>query len=58
MILQVLFDRGRALTTAEFRMLKAASGLASAVLELERASIHAGRLLPAPVTAGAKMLVA
>jgi hypothetical protein len=39
-------------------MLKAASGLASAVLELERASIQAGRLLPAPVTAGAKMLVA
>jgi len=58
MILQVLFDRRRALTTAEFRMLKAASELASAVLELERASIQDGRLLPAPAAAGAKRLVA
>jgi hypothetical protein len=58
MILQVLFDRHRALTTAEFRMLKAASELAAAVLELERASIQDGRLLPAPAAAGAKRLVA
>lgn len=58
MILQVLFDRHRALTTAEFRIMKAASGLASAVLELERASIHDGRLLPAPVATGVKMLAA
>lgn len=58
MILQVLLDRHRALTTAEFRMLKAASGMATAVLELKRASIHEGRLLPAPATAGAKRLVA
>jgi CheY-like chemotaxis protein len=58
MILQVLFDRPRALTTAEFRMLRAASGLASAVLELELASIHGGRLLPAPLAAGAQRLIA
>lgn len=58
MILQVLFDRHRALTTAEFRLMKAASGLASAVLELERASMHEGRLLPAPVATGVKMLAA
>ncbi len=58
MILQVLLDRHRALTTAEFRLLKAASGMASAVLELKRASIHDRRLLPARVGAGAKRLVA
>jgi hypothetical protein len=37
-ILQVLFDRDRALTATEFRLLKAAAGLTSAVLELERES--------------------
>src|SRR5262249_30672568 len=47
MILQVLFERNRAVTTQEFRMLKAATGLASAVLELERASFDNGRLLAA-----------
>jgi hypothetical protein len=34
MILQVLFDRHRSLTTAEFRILKAATGLTSALLDL------------------------
>jgi CheY-like chemotaxis protein len=37
-ILQVLFDRNRALTATEFRLLKAAAGLTAAVLELERVS--------------------
>jgi CheY-like chemotaxis protein len=58
MVLQVLLDRRRALTIAEFRMLKAASGMATAVLEMKRASLHDRRLLPAPATAGAKRLVA
>jgi len=58
MILQVLFDRHHALTTVEFRMLKAATGMASAVLELKRAAMYDGRLLPAPAVAGAKRLVA
>ena len=35
MILQVLFDRNRSVTTTEFRLLKAATGLASALLELD-----------------------
>ncbi len=43
MILQVLFDRNRSLTTAEFRLLKAATGLASALLELEEISIDQAR---------------
>jgi len=55
MILQVLLDRHHALTNAEFSMLKAACGMASAVLELEQAG---RRLLPAPAAAGAKLLVA
>lgn len=38
MILQLLFDRNRALTTGEFKLMKAATGLASAVLELQQAS--------------------
>ena len=58
MILQVLFDRHRALTNAEFRVLKAATGMASAVLELKRAAIHDRRLLPASAADGAKRLVA
>jgi hypothetical protein len=58
MILQVLFDRHRALTATEFRVLKAATGMASAVLELKRAAMHDGRLLPASAVAGAKRLVA
>jgi hypothetical protein len=43
MILQVLFDRNRSLTTAEFRLLKAATGLASALLELEGISVDQAR---------------
>jgi CheY-like chemotaxis protein len=38
MILQVLFDRDRSLTTAEFKLLKAATGLTSALLDLEGVS--------------------
>jgi hypothetical protein len=38
MILQVLFDRDRSLTTAEFKLLKAATGLTSALLELDGVS--------------------
>ena len=34
-ILQVLLDPGRVLTTAEFRILKAAASLMAAILELE-----------------------
>ncbi len=37
-ILQVMFERDRALTAAEFTLLKAAAGLTTAVLELERPS--------------------
>jgi hypothetical protein len=51
MVLQILFDRNRALTTTEFRIMKAASGLASALLELQRTSIDDSRLLPAPLAA-------
>lgn len=40
MILQVLLDRDRALTTAEFRLMKAATGLTSALLELRQTSIE------------------
>ena len=58
MILQVLLDRHHALTDAEFRMLKAGCGMASAVLELKRASLHDRRLLPVSAAAGAKKLVA
>ena len=35
MILQILFDRHRSLTTAEFKLLKAATGLTSALLDLD-----------------------
>lgn len=35
MVLQVLFDRHRSLTSAEFRLLKAATGLTSALLDLD-----------------------
>jgi CheY-like chemotaxis protein len=45
MILQILFDRDRALTTGEFRLMKAATGLASALLELRQASIGDNRPL-------------
>ena len=41
MILQVLFDRNRSVTTTEFRLLKAATGLASALLEMEDLSTDA-----------------
>jgi CheY-like chemotaxis protein len=47
MILQVLFDRDRALTAAEFRLMKAATGLASALLELQQSPTDNGRVLPA-----------
>jgi CheY-like chemotaxis protein len=40
MILQVLLDRDRALTTAEFKLMKAATGLASALFELRQPSIE------------------
>jgi hypothetical protein len=49
MILQILLDRDRALTTSEFRVMKAATGLASALLELQQTSMDNGRLLPAPM---------
>lgn len=39
MILQVLFERNRSLTTSEFRLMKAATGLTAALLEFERVSI-------------------
>ena len=39
MILQVLFDRNRSLTTSEFRLMKAAGGLTAALLEFERVSV-------------------
>jgi hypothetical protein len=58
MILQILLDRHRGLTAAEFRMLKAASGMALAVLELKRASTHDRRLLSAPSAEVRKRLVA
>jgi len=35
MVLQILFDRHRSLTTSEFRLLKAATGLTSALLDLD-----------------------
>jgi CheY-like chemotaxis protein len=38
MILQVLLDRDRALTTAEFKLMKAATSLTSALLELRHTS--------------------
>jgi len=44
-ILQVLFDPDRALTEAEFRLLKAAAAMTAAVLELDRG----GLLLPQPM---------
>ena len=49
MILQVLFDRNRSLTTAEFRLLKAATGLASALLELEGISVGHTRMARHPL---------
>jgi hypothetical protein len=58
MILQILLDRHRLLTAAEFWLLKAASGMALALLELKRVSNHDRRLPPAPVAARAKRLVA
>jgi CheY-like chemotaxis protein len=58
MILQVLLDRHRLLTAAEFWMLKAASGMALALLELKRVSNHDRRLPPSRVAARAKRLVA
>ena len=58
MVLQILLDRHRSLTAAEFCLLKAASGMTSAVLELKRASTHDRRLLAAPVAATRKCLVA
>jgi CheY-like chemotaxis protein len=39
-VLQVMFDRDRALTQSEFRMLRAASSLANALLELDRPSVE------------------
>jgi hypothetical protein len=45
MILQILFDRDRAVTTGEFKLMKAATGLASALLELEQTSSDEARLL-------------
>jgi hypothetical protein len=56
MVLQILLDRHRLLTAAEFWVLKAASGMTMAVLELKRASTHARR--PAPIAAIRKRLVA
>jgi len=58
MVLQVLLDRHRLLTAAEFWTLKAASGMALAVLELKRASTHDRRLLPARVAGIRKRRVA
>lgn len=49
LILQILFDRNRALTTSEFRLMKAATGLASALLELQQTSMNNDRLLSAPM---------
>ncbi|HEU4935884.1 MAG TPA: hypothetical protein VFT39_05480 [Vicinamibacterales bacterium] len=45
MILQILFDRDRAVTTGEFKLMKAATGPASALLELRRTSSGEARLL-------------
>ena len=39
MILQLLFERNRSVTTSEFRLMKAATGLTAALLEFERVSI-------------------
>lgn len=41
-ILQIVFDRDRALTAGEFKLLKAAASMAAAVLELERPLPMAG----------------
>lgn len=49
MILQVLFDRHRALTTAEFRILKAATGLTSAPLDLNGLSYDETALVKRPL---------
>ena len=49
MILQILLDRDRSLSTGEFRVMKAASGLASALLELQHTPMDNGRLLTAPM---------
>jgi len=43
-ILQIIFDRHRALTAAEFRLMKAATSLASALLEFGRTSSDDARL--------------
>jgi CheY-like chemotaxis protein len=48
MILQILLDRDRALTTREFKLMKAATGLASALLELQPTPME-DRLLAAPM---------
>ena len=37
-VLQILFDRNRALTTGEFKLMKAATSLAAALLELQQTS--------------------
>jgi CheY-like chemotaxis protein len=49
MILQILFDHDHAVTTGEFRLMKAATGLASALLELQPTSSDDARLLREPM---------
>jgi len=43
-ILQVMFERDRDLTAAEFRLLKAATAVTAAVLEIEELSLESARL--------------